>query len=174
MTDISIPFHANPQELVPFVRDCLREHGLLFAGILDPPFSISEIKENALESMIVSGPCDRFFFTERLPSATVRSASSLADELPGVLYLDVGREQAGSLQQSWLACRTGTAPINPKWKKIAAKLRGMTKAGATAVSPTNGGKSVLKSHRFTPGAKELADAGTIIRPIAGNAELEFE
>jgi hypothetical protein len=173
MPDISIQFHALPSELLPLIHKCIDEMNLHFIGILFHPFSARELTDEKIEEAVLVGPYERFIFAEKMLILPIDSVANLTEQVPGALYLDIGRESPQQLSESWLACRTGGSPINPKWKKIASWLRSMTQVGAVAVSPSTGATSRLRNHRFSSGAKELCDRGLLIRPVAGNAVLKL-
>lgn len=173
MADISIQFHSLPSELAPFIKKCASEMHLHIIGISFQPFSARELVGKEIDNVVLDASCTRFLFAETLPSFPIASVHDIADAIPGGLYLDVGKIDFESLGESWLACRTGNDPMNPKWKKIASWLRGNTTAGAVAVSPLTGASSQLRNHRYSAGAKELYDRGFQIRPAAGNSLLQL-
>jgi hypothetical protein len=172
MPDIQLRFHALPSELLELVHMAVDELGLHLIGVTFPPYRARELARDEIDDAIVSGPYHRFLLTEFPLAEPVHSQDALGEQVPEGLYLDVGRLGSDGLGQSWLAGRTGSAPMDPKWKKIAKALRAMTKAGAVAVAP-DGATSPSRSHRYTPGAKALDDHGVTMRPDGGNVVMKL-
>ena len=88
------------------------------------------------------------------------------DRNPDALYLDVGVYDNMGLHESHLSARTNNAAI-AVWKKIAKRLKEITKRGATATNPETGGSGPARSQRFTEGAVKLHKAGVPLLTITG-------
>lgn len=172
MPDIQVKFHALPTELLALVHMAVDELGLHVIGVAFPPYRARELARDEIDDAIVNGPYHRFLLTEFPLPEPVDSQDELGEHVPEGLYLDVGRLRSDGLGQSWLAVRTSSAPMDPKWKKIAKALREMTKAGALAVAP-DGTSSPSRNHRYTAGAKELNDRGVSMRPEGGNVVMKL-
>ena len=52
-------------------------------------------------------------------------------------------------------------------KKMASKLKRITKAGVIGINPDSGAEAPFRTHRFTEGARLLEKSGIKILPIAG-------
>ena len=173
MPDLSIQFHALPEEIAKLVMECLSAE-LHVIGLTFPPFAATELASRQVANAIIEGPYWRLVFVEKKPSFPIRSASELAEMHPGALYLDIGREGDKGLGESWLACRTSSGvPISERWKYIAKKLKAITSSGAFATDPKTGISSRIKNHRFTEGAKKLDEKGRHMLPTAGRILISF-
>jgi hypothetical protein len=122
------------------------------------------VLDGEIERVIIEGSAKRFAFAES--DAAQVNASFAGGSRLDLLFLDVGQETQEGLRPSWLAHRNPGAPVNPKWKKVANKLRSITTAGAIAFHP-DGAKRYVRDIRYTKGAKVLNDQGVAILPIAG-------
>jgi hypothetical protein len=173
MPTLSIEFHALPNELVPLVAQCVTELRIHVFGIQFPPWTVSEIATEDLGRSLLDDRFMQYVFYDGKPSLPTRSQTEFYAKHPASLTLNIGRETADSLKGSWLACGTAGEPINPKWKKIASKLRSITEAGTTAINSETGASAYYTNHRYTPEAKALSDAGVRILPFAGGAILKL-
>ena len=173
MSNISIQFHALPEELATIVDEMVRTLHPRVVCLTSNPFSATEVEPAQVNAAISAGRCSMFAFLEREPMLDVRSQKDFGERNPGGLYLEVGRETEKGLAESWLRARISDGPMPKSWTKFAAKLRAATKAGATAVSPDDGATSFLRNHRFTAGAKDKSDQGVPILPAAGVAVLKL-
>lgn len=138
-----------------------------------PPLAFSLLSSETVSARILDGECRELIFSDESPLLDVSSRGAFADKNPGLLYLTVGNLDDTGLKESWLACRTTSAPMNPKWKMIASKLKAKTTAGAVAFNPIDGSSSVLRNHRFTNQAKALSEKGVPILPSAGSSRIRL-
>jgi hypothetical protein len=159
MSDISIQFHAIPDELVPLVKELVSEPQVHFLGMGSPPFTVTEISPEQIEQAMLDRSYWRFAFTKEKPIPPIVSQKEFGERHPCALILDVGRRTNRGLEQSWLACRTFDLPLPDAWRRFARKLRAITTAGAVAVNPDTGASAIVRNHRYTPGAKELNESG---------------
>jgi hypothetical protein len=173
MTDISLQFHALPEEVLPpfrrFVEDA---HGHVVA-IRFNPFEASLAEPAELEQLFADSSIRRLAVTLRPPDLSANGMNQFLDHNPGALLLEIGRSTPDGLRESWLTARTDDADTLSKWRGLLKKLRSLTKAGAMAVNPETGARAKMRSHRFTAGAKALERNGTPILPAAGGARIEL-
>jgi len=173
MPSISIQFHALPSELASFVERCVSEMNLHAIATTFPPWAARGAAPEELPELIVNGPCSCLVLCEEKPSLPIRTQTELYEKHPLSLTLIIGRQDARGLKQSALSCGTDGPPISPTWKKIAARLRAATKAGAVSINPRTGATGRVRSFRFTPGAKALSDQGVPILPLAGGTVMKL-
>ncbi len=168
MADISIQFHALPEELLSFVRGFVADFGLSVVALRYRPFDAHEPSESRLNDCFsVESLHKRLHFA--LGKFTLPAANELdfGDKNPGSLRLDVGTLCEGGLAESWLSSRTEDPESIAVWKKIAKRLRSLTEQGATAVNLKTGAMGPAKGHRFTDGAKRLEATGVPMLTITG-------
>ena len=168
MPDISIQFHALPEELLSFLRQIVSEFNLHVVALRFRPFSASEIPVGQFDHLFSDqSTSKRFHFSQDKPVLSVADELEFSDKNPDSLRLDVGSRGEEGLRESWLSARTENATALATWKKIAKQLKGMTVQGATAVNPNTGASGSVKGHRFTEGAKRLEAIGFPLLSITG-------
>lgn len=174
MPDLSIQFHATPDEMLPVLAAAIESGAKLFA-LRTQPFSTVAIGDQesvgiALEDRAVCS----FAVVDHEPAVdSIGSEYDFLLQNPATLLLEVGRLTDAGLRESCLSCKSVPAETYAKWKKVAAALRKITKAGAIARSPTTQATSRARDHRHTQGARRLAANGVPILPAAGTSRLEF-
>ena len=174
MADISIQFHAMPEELLQFVKECLRDFNIHVVAMRFFPFEATEVSADRLEEIFSTSSAFReLAFTVERPVLPVKSSMHFHDQNPSNLGLEIQRPTEKGLRQTWLACRTGDARALSIWKKIAKRLKEMTTTGVVAVNPDTGACASSSSFRFTSGAKALELAGVPMLPAAGGNVLRF-
>lgn len=174
MTDVSIQFHMTPEELLPIFRSFIDDVNGKVAAITFQPFQARELTPSELGDAFVDSTFDRLAVTLSKPTLPVSGMVQFSEENPDALFLDVGRESADGLHQSWLAARTENAEALQAWQDFARRVRRATRAGATAEDPRTGARSRMKNYRYSPGAKRLQENGVAMRPAAGTARLTLE
>jgi hypothetical protein len=168
MADISIQFHALPEELREFVKQIVPEFGLHVIAIRFPPYRAVELdSEQVDEAFTDSSPYDELAFTLRQPILPAKGNMEFCDKNPDALWLAIGKRTKTDLRESWLSARTENAAVLAVWKKIAKRLRGMTERGALAVQPKTGATGPARDHRYTAGAKALEASGVPMLTITG-------
>lgn len=168
MADISIDFHALPEELRSFVDQIASDYRLHTVAIRYAPFEVIEVVGDALNKLFAdSSTHRRLQFTLKSPTLPVTGILDFGDKNPDALRLDIGESSKTVLRESWLSARTENAAALSVWKKIAKRLRGMTSKGALAVHPDTGATGDAGSHRYTAGAKALEDSGVAMLTITG-------
>jgi hypothetical protein len=174
MADLSIQFHATPDELVEFVRKVVFPMDVRVTAVSFPPYTVKETNFNEIPKLIIEGLCRDLVFTEMPPCLPASTGGEFAERNPGALSLMIGKLTPRGLKESWLACRTIGSEINPRWKQIASKLRYITTAGVIAVNPTTGAISRSRHRRITEGAKKLNKRGVPLLPMAGTSIFRVE
>lgn len=160
MADISIQFHATPDELLAFAKQVVADYALHVVAMRYSPFEAIEVGPSELDAVLsVTSAHRELAFTLVPPLLAVTSNTDFFDKNPSKLRLDVGRQEAHGLRESWLTTRTKDPVALRVWKEIAKRLRGMTEQGATAVNPSTGVTGPARGHRFTAGAKALEAGG---------------
>lgn len=126
------------------------------------PFRAKIVSQQEIFSELENTETQRILFTEKIPVIDISGNNKMLDKNKGVLILDVGRLKNECLEESCLS----TKDASPNWKKIASDLRKKTCTGAVAVNEKTNVVAVAKTHRFTPGARKLADSGVSLRQYA--------
>ncbi|WP_406698140.1 hypothetical protein V5E97_04710 [Singulisphaera sp. Ch08] len=175
MADISINFHALPQELLSFLRQIAADFGLHIVALNYRPFDAHKVPHNQLDNYFtLDSPYRRFHLSLGEPVLPVKHELDFGDQNPNSLRLDVGTLNENGLEESWLSARTHSTTDIATWKKIARRLKGLTVEGATAFNPKTGLSGPSKKRRFTEGALKLVSAGTTMRSITGIHLIPFE
>ena len=175
MADISIQFHALPEELFFFVEEVIRDFRVNLVAMQLRPFKLKEVSATNIQNFFAKEPTfRRLAFLVGEPVLPSVHELDFANKNPDHLRLDVGMKTDRGLCQSWLSARTENHDAMAVWKKIAAHIKKTTKQGVTAVNPKTGATSNMKSFRYTAEAKALAEQGVPMLPIAGASLLRFD
>ena len=168
MADISVQFHALPDELVQFVSECVSEYALHLTAIRYRPFEAVEVDPQDIESVLTNLPDHRrFAFTIEKPCLAVANELDFQKANPDHLRLDIARQSADGLGESWLCSRTNNSAALRIWRQIAKRLKEMTNPGVTAINRTTGVAATYKSARYSNGAKALEESGVPMVPAQG-------
>jgi hypothetical protein len=174
MADISIQFHALPQELLPFVQQCVADFDLYIVAMRFFPFEAIEVRPDDLESVFSeSSPYRELGFTLHKPTIPVKSNTDYVDKNPDSLRIDIQRTSKEGLRQTWLTARTDNVEALAVWRKIGKRLKEMTQAGVIAVNPDTGATALSRTFRYTAGAKALESSGVLMLPAAGGCILKL-
>jgi hypothetical protein len=174
MADLSIQFHALPDEVIQFAQDVVHDFGVTLVAIRVRPFDIREIDDpKALRRVLDESGFSRIAFLLGKPSLPAPDEPSFIKLNPDCLRLDIGQSAEDGLRQSWLSARTENREAIAIWRRVAAQLKRITHAGAIAVNPTTGASGFIGSYRYTTNAKVMAEGGLRMLPIAGSAILQF-
>ena len=168
MADILVQFHAVPAEMGGFVLNALEEVPAYVTAFRFWPFEAVPVEVDGVEAMLRDENIRELAFTLDPPKLPVKSSNEFLDLNPSALRLDIGRQSEQGLRESCLSARTTDGRALDAWRMFARRLRKVTKVGAVAVNPLTGATTLARSHRYTAGAKALADEGVTIRPIGGN------
>jgi hypothetical protein len=168
MADVSIQFHALPEEQLDFVKQCVSEFNLYLVAVRFPPYEASELDAVRLdEAFADESPYHQFTFTIHEPRLPAKGNMELWDKNPDALNIQIGRRSEEGLMESALFARSENAAALAVWKKIAKRLKIMTKKGALAVQPKTGATGPAPGHRYTNGAKVLEASGVPMLTITG-------
>jgi hypothetical protein len=126
-----------------------------------------EIAESLNEATLV------FFLRDRLNLA-VNSLAGLVDENPEILVFRIGRATNSEILESVLSGNLLEANAIGIGKRIAGALRKITVAGTWVVNLETGERTRSRNHRYTVGAKESAEKGIHLKPIAGWNVVEID
>jgi hypothetical protein len=174
VADISIQFHAIPEELLALVKTAVGDFRLHVVAMRSFPFAATEVGLDNLEDVLAAGsPYCQLGFTIDKPVIPVTGAMEFLDKNPGALRLIVERASKAGLRQSLLSARTDNSAILATWKKIAKRLKDMTQAGVIVTNPDTGAFVQDRNFRYSAGAKALASSGVPMLPIAGGNRIEF-
>jgi hypothetical protein len=174
MADISIQFHALPEELLPFVKQCVNDYALHVVAMRFFPFEAIEVSPDGIDDIFSEASRYReLAFTLHQPVLPVKSNTDFFDKNPGKLRLDIQRKSHHGLRQSWLACRTDNSEAFAVWKQVAKRLKKMTQTGVIVVNPDTGATVPSRSFRYTAGAKALELSGVTMLQAAGACILKF-
>jgi len=168
MADISIQFHALPEELREFVKQCVADAGLHVVAIRFPPYKVVELDADQLDVEFADPPTYKeLAFTLEKPSLLVTPESDFGVWNPDALWLHIGERTKTELRESHLSARTENAAALAVWKKIAKRLKAMTEKGALGIQPDTGATGPVRWHRYTAGAKALEASGVAMLTITG-------
>ncbi len=173
MADISVQFHALPEEVLPEVARFVGQSGAHLASLKIHPFEAALLTTTSFDEVVSDPAVLRVALTTDPPRLDVKGLGDFAERNEGALIWEIGRRTAGGLAESWLAARAKDGRGLAPWQPLVKALRAITKAGATAIDPKTGARARLRNHRHTQGARALDAAGVPILPAAGSARLTF-
>ncbi len=174
MSDISIQFHATPDELLLLVQDFVQDARIFVSAIKYEPFKVIPVENQALVLVLHQTDVERLAFTIKRPVLRGNGMMGFLDRNPSALLLDIGRRVDAGLQESGITARTSDKAVLGIWRKLSRRIIAATRTGVTAVNPQTGATAPVRSHRFSDGAKALERAGVPMLPVAGTARLRFE
>ncbi len=174
MADISIQFHAVPDELLAFAKAIVADFGVHVVAMRFSPFEAIEVNPARLDEIVAEGsPYHQLGFTVNSPELPATGAMNFLDKNPGALRLTVERANKEGLRQSLLTARASDPAVLSIWEKVAKRLKEMTKAGVVVSNPDTGKSTQNRTHRYSAGAKALAASGVPMLPLAGGNRIEF-
>lgn len=174
MTDISVQFHASPQELYTLVREVLHDYPVELVAMKFNGFQVSPTTIEALRVRFDDAAYERYYFMLGSPDLAVANELEFMESNSDCLRLDVGKLTKNGLEQSWLVARTDNHEALTIWRSLTSRLKRRSKAGVTAVNAVSGAVSSIKSYRYTPGAKALEREGMPMLAPAGASLLRFD
>ncbi len=167
MADISIQFHAAPDELLQLSHEIAQECGALVTGIQYHPFKAEPV---AIEGLSELPPLlRRLVFSLYEPTLSVTSCTEFDRSNPDCLRLELGRIEEHELSQSWLVVRTDDNASLERWRIAAKLLRQRTHAGVVARNRNTGQEVVMKAFRYSERAMELQQRGVEMLPPQGRS-----
>jgi hypothetical protein len=174
MPDISIQFHATPDEISGWLREWIERDDLHLVAIKFAPFEAKEVELSKVNSVVYDESVRRLSLLVRQPDVTPKNQTDYADRHSDQLVLDVGQCTHEGLRESWMACRTDNVEAYKVWKRLAKELTARTKAGVTATDIKTGESAFYKSYRYTDGAKALENRGVKMLPMKGLSGLRLQ
>jgi hypothetical protein len=166
MAKINFQFHGVLSEIELLSVECAKKYGLYVVLICFFP----EFKARLLD--VESGfgcfsDVDRVCFSNVRPNIFAVSALDFMAKNPNCLSLTVGKYDKSSLKESILSVNTEDSDSLDFSRKMIKKLKTITFEGAWVASPDGTSRKYLKKHRYTDGAKKLAEKGVKLAPVAG-------
>ena len=174
MSDISIQFHALPAELLNLIQQWVDHYALHVTRVESGPFQLTKLRSPNVACLPPIRGTVRLALTASEPNLSATSDGVFADQNPDRLTIDLGAPSEKGLRESWFTTRAKDTYAVRIWKSLATELKRQTIAGAVAIHPLTGAKSVLRSHRYTQGAAQFWKNGGIILPAAGVTILRLE
>lgn len=169
MSKINVQFHAEPNEIVTLIKECVKEFNLYVVLVkLQPSFTATLINtsDDVLENVATCNT-NRVCLCINQPNTLANSYLEFIDRNPDCLSITIGKFCDDKLEESVLATKTENIETFKVWKKVVKKLNFITLAGVWVVNPSNEAKAFYKQHRYTEGAKKLFEDGVKIMPVAG-------
>lgn len=173
MKKISIQFHATLTELVEYINAMLSEFGLAVTIMTPKPFALKKGGGQLSVDDFSSENDTRIIFTKEKPIIDASSPNNFYDLNPGTIGLHVGRLTDQGLKESAFSFMSDDQNKIDLANKLASRLKKITKAGAIAINPISGAEAVVRSHRYTEGAKSMYDGGVRMLPLAGNSLIKL-
>jgi hypothetical protein len=171
-----IQFHASIEEILAYVDSTRTKLTLDTVLLYESPYEVKQIQHDEAfdEKLLDSIRQDAsLVLLESVDVATTSSRQAFHERNPGAVFIEIGNETSDGLYQSALSFMSDNEQELKLAKKIAARLKRITKAGPVAVNPKTGDECVVKTYRYTEGAKEKYESGIIIRPVAGGCILKL-
>ncbi len=174
MADISLQFHAVPEELLSLIKQCVNELQIHVVGFRFFPFDAAEISASELDSAIAEfSPIEQIAFTLRKPKLPATGQTDFLEKNPNSLLLSIERVDREGLRQSGLSARTDDPKSLAIWKSIATRVKNITKVGAVVINPDTGDSGYERTFRYTAGAEALQKSGVVILPLAGDCIIKL-
>jgi len=173
MADITLQFHALPEELLPLFRAFVEAEQWHSSAIVMQPFAARSLSVEDLAEAFADPRVWRVLATFAPPDLAATTMNNFLDRNPDALQLELGRKTATGLQESWLTGRTDNPERLAAFKRMRRKVEKMTRTGVTAVNPDTNASAPAKTRRFSEGAKALEQQGVPMYPIAGKSRYKF-
>lgn len=174
MTTINIQFHALPEEVTTFAKQCMEDFNLYAVAMRYFPFEAVEVGVDEMVGLTdVTPPYRELTLTLTKPLLLVKNDSDFKERTPNRVRILLEQIKPEGLRQIALSAQTDDAEVLPVWKEIASRLKKLTRAGVIALNPDTGAASPARMFRYTPGAEVTASGGIPMLPIAGGNLLMF-
>ena len=169
MTKMGVQFHGTPSEIIEFAEECAKEMSLYTVAMNSfPEFTIDLLDERDVVSYAYHHPIDDICFSLTEADVDVNRRWDFIKKNPDCLSLQIGKIRDGKLTESFLSAETNDPDLLKQWRRIARKLKKLTITGGWVINPLAKTKGFYKDIRYTKAAKELYEAGVIIKPSGGN------
>ncbi len=169
MAKINVQFHAEPIEIIRFLKDCAKKYDLHIVIIENNPNFVANLiieTEYTSEEVKIDNT-SIVCLSIKEPYISTSSYLEFLDKNSECLSITIGKFDDNRLVESVLAAQTDNADSLKAWKSIVKELEKISFAGAWVVNPNNRAKAFYKQHRYTEGAKKLFEDGVKIVPTAG-------
>ena len=174
MTDISIQFHALPEEVTAFARQCMEDFDLHAVAMKFFPFEAVAVTSEEMGKLSeATRPYEELAFTLDKPLLPAKNTMDFHVNNPEGLCILLATPTAEGLRQIALSARTNDSEALAIWKKIAKRLKSITYTGVIVKNPDTGLTSPERTFRYTSGAKELASTGVPMLQVAGENVVIF-
>jgi hypothetical protein len=169
MAKIGTQFHAAPDEIINFIKECMKEYNFYVVIIQSfPQFAVQ--LTNPFDEVLNNIPTRKTFkvaFYTYKPDLEADNQMDFLEKNPNGLHFYLGKYYENQLLESSIGSIVIDADTLKIWKKIIRKFKTNTFTGAWVVNPENGAKGYYKHHRYTLEAKKLYLEGVKILPFAG-------
>jgi hypothetical protein len=174
MADISIQFHALPEEVTAFAQQCMQDFNLYAVAMKYFPFEAAEVTAEEMGKLSEAKALyEELGLTLQQPRLPAKDNVDFYLNNPARLRITLARKEPAGLRQIGLSARTDDVDALAIWKKIARRLKGITRAGVVVMNPDTGASGPERTFRYTAGAKALASSGVPMLPIAGGNLVIF-
>src|ERR1051325_163437 len=135
MTDIAIQFHATASEIVELVQSAVIDFDLHVVAMRFGPFEAVEMDANSLNQLASKdSPFRELALTVDVPKLPVASNMKFLDKNLGALRVLIEHPSEEGLRQALLSTRVRDPKALAVWRKIAGRLKKMTKPGVIVVN----------------------------------------
>ena len=176
MSQISLQFHGTSSEVLDFVIECARKLGVQVVFMWRSPTFRVKLVANEKDALALSESmgCPTFVrLLDREPVLGVLSEEEFSRKNPAAMLIDIGDQTEHEMKESFLGAKTDDPAAMRLWRRIASEWRKRTLSGATAVNPRTGARGFIKTHRFTPAARDLDRAGVRMWALGGKSFYEL-
>ena len=174
MTDILIQYSALPEEVLEFSKKIVSDFNLYVVAIKQSPFRAFLTTAKEMDEIVNHIlPRGEFVFTIKNPVLPAASIFDFKEKNPTLLRATLPKMSKEGLRQISLSTRTDDPESLVVWKKIAVRLKQITRTGVIVRNPETGAISQSRTFRYTSGAKSLAVTGVPMLPVAGGNILIF-
>jgi hypothetical protein len=173
MAKIGTQFHAAPDEMINFIKDCMKEYNLYaviiqsfpqFAAKLTNPVDVVLNNIPTLQTFMVT------FYTYK-PDLEADNQMDFLEKNPDGLHFYLGKYYENQLLESSIGSIVEDNDTLKIWKKIISKFKKNTYTGAWVVNHEMGTKGYYKNRRYTEGAKKLFLTGVKILQFPGGNHI---
>jgi hypothetical protein len=168
MAKIGTQFHAAPDEILNFIKECSEEFHLHVAILRSfPTFSVNILHSTDGVKSISNSKTIRICLYQYEPDLDANDQSEFFDKNPECLTITIGKYHDNQLGESSIGSLVQDANTLKMWKKIITKFKSNTYTGAWVVNSLSGEKAFYKHHIYTEGARKLFLEGVKVVPFGG-------
>lgn len=169
MARVQFQFHVDPDEAQRLAETWANHIG---ADVVIeqnyPEYRAVPVKRDAIVSsaQTMKG-VDRVALCRHSPVVTAGSPQEFAAANPDCLFLSIGRLTAEGLRESALGGLSTDADTLRTWRRLVRRARAEMHTDAVVENPASGASGRHAGHRYTPGARSLAEQGVAMLASAG-------